>query len=407
MHDFLQLPKDMVSEILQNLSYAETIKLCQTDSRFFNYCKTNRALVNEKLLTEAMNASGGNLDGALSYVVQHNNTAVVKELLISGAKPYSVRVHPRNYPLSINAPSRPNRSEVMSRAHIYTTVGDAIKNGNKDIIRSFIGSINYDSDLTQDEKEYLTSYIINDTFAGNLIDDYLIDKYPQYITPYMIYKTIEAGYPIHESIYENVDKYILKEGSKDVGIEFFPTIILYTLAYQPAALLDLLKYSIINNEFDLEDPNIGPDIADILKDRQPLFNDLAEQFNITIGRAPKQAREELTGAILRRIRTLIVPDQPYSPTQPSKVQLAQNRLNQLTIADLKDLALSIGIRVPSKFRKPEIIALLTESQVNVPLTENLTPYKLRQMAEILKLPTTLEMDKEHLLSLVRSVICPS
>ena len=416
MNEFQRLPTDMLSELVRNLSYSETVRLCETDRRFATYCRQNRQLLNDKLLQEAINTATDesdqvNLDIALVYALQYNNNDVARELIIQGARPYNI-IQSNRFALPLNAPSRrgPNaRSEVNATTQPNIIITEAINNRNIDIIRNFVNTINYSSDLSNDEKEYLISFIIDQLFQANLIDEYLIDKYPQYITPEMLFNAIAEGHPIYSTIFDNIDKFILtNESNRDISADFFLILILYTIAYQPEALVELLRYAIANNEFDLDDPTIGPDFAKILRsfENRTLFEDLLDDFKITKGRGTIEPAETLAGAILRHIRTLVTPDQPYSPSQPSREQLTQNRLNQLTIAELKQLATSLGIRVPSKLRKPEIVALLLDTQVNVPLTENLTPYRLRQIADILKLPTTLEMDRDQLLSLVRTVICP-
>ena len=61
-------------------------------------------------------------------------------------------------------------------------INQAIKNRNIDIIISFLDIID-DVDIPLNNKQYLISYIIYEAFFNNLINDYILKTYREFISP--------------------------------------------------------------------------------------------------------------------------------------------------------------------------------------------------------------------------------
>lgn len=181
-----QLPNDIIGELIQNLPYSAIIRLCHTNRRFYHYCKNNPSLINQQLLKEALNKYQDNLDNALVYAVIYNNISVVNKLLSMGAKPYYRTLINEWRMTTDNFPD--GRRGLSVRYLPSAAINRAIKNRNIDIIISFLDLID-DIDIPLDNIHYLISYIIYEAFSHNLINDYILKTYSEYISAEMINKS--------------------------------------------------------------------------------------------------------------------------------------------------------------------------------------------------------------------------
>ena len=219
------LPYDMLGEIFNKLPYFDIINVCKSNKYLLGYCQHTRAKFDNLLITELLNCTSNNLNGALFKSIYANNINVFRTLILMGGDPITVL------------------------SEYYINFG---KVSNIKIILLLLQLTKNNKHKPMDEKHVLHNCIMYKCLGKRDLFPYLLHEC-EHCLKGNILAAIRIGKPIIDIVLENFEPSVFFDTDRDrfgfIGYYFFLSLLLYTSVYQPPTLYHLVNF--VNNDLRL------------------------------------------------------------------------------------------------------------------------------------------------------------
>lgn len=245
MSPFDHLPLDILHEIVLKSSYADVIKLCQTHKRISTFCQHAHQMLDNKLYDELSQKS---LNKALIVASYYNNTNVFLRLIKEGADP-------------------------LADSEFNSILDNIVSNKNYTLLKLLLQAVEVRSDKTKKNE------ILSKALPAFFI--FLINDYYQYLTASYLLRLVKSGTPIVENILKHLNE--LNFGKLNQQ-DFILILYLYTLAYQPNALLAMIEF--LQKHPDFTNYLTRKNIKNLLHYDNKLFTELVKYYKISISLYP-------------------------------------------------------------------------------------------------------------------------
>lgn len=347
--DLNEAPKDIIYEIFKKCNYTTSIKFLQANRKIYEVSCQAKSMIDEKLLDEVMRKNKNNIQMALIKAVEYNNITIVNRLLGDCIK--------------------------ITCSYLIRGIKASIDNKNETIGKLLISKIDHRFD--EWDLSRICDFLVEKR-QFNLIE-YILEAYPQYLNQSTIIYLIKSGRSVPHILKQLPN---LKETS-------YESIIVMLLAYQDIASLDQIG----NINY------VG--LRRFIESNDNIAKDLLKRYETGGSRLKLERNENATAIVIQLLKSK---GYQFDELNIERRKLIEAELEHLTVAELRILADKEGFAGLSKYKKAELVEMMTEIQLHRPIFETLTQFKLRRIAEILYIPKYIEMTSEELIASIRDAI---
>lgn len=347
-----EAPNDIIYEIFKKLDYSTSIKFLGANRKIYLVSCKAKTMIDDKLFQETMRETKNNIREALLLAITYNNINVVHRLYTNDIK--------------------------LTYYYLQKGMRAAIDNKNEAMGQLLISKIN--NKLDEWDLNMLCTYLIENKQLKLI--QYILEFYPSYCDQSIIIYLIKHGYLISTIIKQLPN---LKHISRE-------TILILLITYQDLSDVDL--------EEQMGDINTVS-LKRFIESNEHIAKDLLKRYGASGSRLKIERNENALSIVMQLLKTR---GYKFNELNVDRKTLLTNELEHLTVAELKVLADREGFTGLSKYRKDELVEMMTEIYYHRSVLETLTPFKLRRMAEILYIPRYIEMSAEELIEQIRQSI---